>query len=175
MTEKILQVKYKQNNSDQCIVCGKQSEASLSTDFYALEGDVLLATCIGKDHHQSYPERMHGGLITAILDESIGRAVQIANPDIWGVTSKIDVQFKKPVPLNERIYCYAKITKLSAFAFIGKGYIEDGNGTLLAVATATYVRVPVSKITGTEFVWELFPSCEDFTEVTLHHAELLED
>ncbi len=162
-----------QNNSDMCIVCGVKNTLSLNARFYALEEDIILAEITGRDEHQSYPGRMHGGMISAILDETIGRAVQISNPEIWGVTSKLEVVFKKPVPLNEPIRCFAKIKKLYSVAFVGNGYIEDQSGNVLATATGTYVRTPVEKIAEGEFFWEQVPTDDPPKTAILTHPELL--
>ena len=165
----------KQNNSDMCIVCGKQGSHALGSDFYELEGGVVFSLTHGRAEHQSYPDRMHGGMITAILDETIGRAVQIGNPDLWGVTSKIEVVFKKPVPLSEPVKCFGKITKLYGVAFTGKGYIEDADGNVLATATASYVKVPVEKIVnGKPYLWENFPVDNPPVSAEVLHPELLE-
>ncbi|MBP5308442.1 MAG: PaaI family thioesterase [Clostridia bacterium] len=165
----------KQNNADMCAVCGKINAHALGTDFYELEGGVVYSVTHGRNEHQSYPGRMHGGLITAVLDETIGRAIQIGSPESWGVTSKIEVVFKKPVPLNEPIRCFGKITKTYSFAFTGKGYIEDADGNVLACANASYVRVPVEKIVnGAGFTWENFPVNDPPVSAAVLHPELLE-
>ena len=167
-------VQFKQHNSDQCIVCGKVSPLSLGTDFYALEGDVCLGVTTPRDEHQSYPDRMHGGMITALLDETIGRAVQIAHPELWAVTSKIEVSFKRPVRLNRPIKCFGKVTKTYSLGFVGRGYIEDEDGKVLATATATYVKTPIEKMTDDSFVWELFPADYKVEQAEILHPELLE-
>jgi len=173
--EDLRKILYKQNNADACVVCGKLSGFALGSDFYELEGGVVFSVIRGRNEHQSYPGRMHGGLITAILDETIGRAVQIGAPDQWGVTSKIEVAFKRPVPLNEPIRCFGKITKLYGVAFTGKGYIEDADGKVLATATATYVKVPVEKIVdGAPYFWENFPVNDPPESAAILHPELLE-
>ncbi len=165
----------KQNNSDKCIVCGKLSPYSLATDFYSLEGGLCLGVFTPKDEHQSYPDRLHGGMITAVLDETIGRAVQTEHPEIWGVTGKIEVTFKKPVPLNKQLKCIAKINKLYKVAFVGKGYIEDEDGNVLATATATYVRTTFEQMTESGgFVWEQFPCDLTLQTVEILHPELLD-
>src|SRR5699024_1639109 len=64
-----LKVLKKQNNSAMCVVCGLKNDLSLRTRFYAVEGDLMVGVVAGRDEHQSYPNRMHGGLITALLDE----------------------------------------------------------------------------------------------------------
>ncbi len=150
-------VTKQQNNSDMCVVCGFNNEHSLGTIFYEIEGDKVVAlTCAG-DEHQSYPDRMHGGMITALIDETIGRAIQIHEPDTWGVTSEINVKFRKPVPLNKLTKCVGWIVKENSRGFVGEGFIEDEQGNLLVTATATYIKVPLSRMTeghADTLLWE---------------------
>lgn len=166
----------KQNAGDMCLVCGKDNPFSLKTDFFILDNGVLLGITEGKDVHQSYPDRMHGGLISAILDEVIGRAVQIEHPELWGVTGKLEITFKKPVRLNCTLRAFGKITKMSALSFVGKGYIEDESGTVLATGTATYVKVPIERMTaGDDFIWAQFPDTYPRpVDAQIRHPELLE-
>ena len=91
---------------------------------------------------------MHGGLISALLDEVIGRAINLPEPDAFGVTSELSVKFKKPVPLNEEIRCVAKLTKNTRLVFQAEGFIEDKNGTILATGSATYVKMSAARIAG---------------------------
>jgi len=164
----------KQHNSDMCIVCGKLSDLSLKTDFYALEDGIAYGVTTPRDEHQSYPDRMHGGMITALLDETIGRAIQVEEGDAsWGVTSKIEVAFKKPVRLNRPIKCFGKIVKKYSVAFVGNGIIEDEDGILLATATATYIRMPIERMTGGDFFWEVFPDDVPATNVEITHLDEL--
>ena len=144
----------KQNNSDMCFVCGMSNSASMKARFYEClkdtdHGEKILLTVIEpKDIHQSYPNRMHGGLISALLDESIGRAVQIDYPDLWAVTIDLNVKFRKPVPLDQTIYVESKITNLTARAYEGEGKIFLRDGTVCATATAKYLIVPFKQAVG---------------------------
>jgi len=55
----------------------------------------------GAEHHQSYPGRMHGGVITAVMDEAIGRAIMIKYGDsLWGGHAELTMRFRRPVPLD---------------------------------------------------------------------------
>ena len=137
----------KQNNSDMCIVCGLESDASLKTRFYELENGFLVGITTPLDIHQSYPNRMHGGMITSLLDEVLGRAVQVGKgEDIWAVTGELTTKFRKPVPLNEPIKCVAKITRENAKFYIAEGFIENEKGELLAQAKGTYFKAHIDDI-----------------------------
>lgn len=143
-----LKVLKKQNNSDMCIVCGMKNPLSLRTQFYAVEGDLMVGVVTGRDEHQSYPNRMHGGMISALLDEVIGRAINIPEPEAFGVTTEMNVKFKKPVPLNEELKVVGKLTKNTRLVFQAEGFIEDKDGSILATASATYVKMSAQRIAG---------------------------
>ena len=141
-----LKVTKKQNNSDMCVVCGVYNDASLNSVFYELENDMIVGITQPKDIHQSYPNRMHGGMISALLDETLGRAAQIGHPDLWAVTGELSVRFKKPVPLNEPVKCVAKITRDTSRGYFAEGFVEDGKGNILATAKGTYVKADIDRI-----------------------------
>ena len=166
-----LKVIQKQNNSDMCVVCGTKNSLSLGAKFYAVEGGMLVGLVTGRDEHQSYPGRMHGGMISALLDEVIGRAVNCVEPDTFGVTSDMSTKFKKPVPLNEEIRIVGKLTKNTRLVFQAEGFIEDQAGNILATAKATYIKMTADKIAGqplTEEQYFLVP--DDVTEVEVVNA-----
>ena len=72
--------------SSYCFVCGIDNKLSLNAQFLDLEDGSICGLFTTSPEHQGYPDRVHGGVIAAILDETIGRAVQTLNPEIFGVT-----------------------------------------------------------------------------------------
>jgi len=171
-----LKVIKKQNNSDMCVVCGLKNPLSLRTKFYAVEGDLMVGVVTGRDEHQSYPNRMHGGMISALLDEVIGRAINIPEPEAFGVTTELNVKYKKPVPLNEELRVVGKLTKNTRLVFQAAGFIEDKNGNILATGTATYVKMTAAKIAGeplTEDQWFLCP--DDTEEIEVVNVDFLKN
>ena len=61
----------RQNVSANCIVCGLNNDASLRAQFLETATGLLLAVPAVLEKHQSYPNRMHGGIIAALLDETV--------------------------------------------------------------------------------------------------------
>ncbi len=51
-----------------------------------------------RPEHQSYPGRVHGGLIAAMLDELGFRALWVHDEETLGVTLKLETKYRKPVP-----------------------------------------------------------------------------
>ena len=141
-------VTAKQPNSRMCLVCGLKNPFGLHTSFFELDNGELLAVFKPREEHQSYPGRLHGGIISTILDETIGRAIMIQSEgDIWGVTVDLQVRFKKPVPLNEELRILGRITKDSSRFFEGKGELLLQDGTVAAEGHGKYLKIPLEKIT----------------------------
>jgi len=163
-------VTKKQQNSDKCIVCGLSNELGLKASFYELENGELVAIFKPIDEHQSYPGRMHGGISSAILDETIGRAILIKDESMWGVTTELTLKYKKPVPLNEELKVVGRITKDSRRLFEGTGEIILKNGDVAVTAEGKYIKMPIKKITDSEFEendWRLFQSGDEPDEIVL--------
>lgn len=144
-----MKVIKKQYNSKMCLICGIENEAGLKAPFYEMEDERVVSLFKFREVHQSYPERTHGGMISTMLDEIIGRAIWVYEPNIWGVTMDIHVKFRKPVPLDTNLLAYGKIIKNSRRFFTGIGVIQSISGEVLAEATANYIKLPIEKIAST--------------------------
>ena len=48
--------------------------------------------------YQSYPGLVHGGIVTSILDESVGRVALIGDHHRFMVSVKLEVKFRHPRP-----------------------------------------------------------------------------
>jgi uncharacterized protein (TIGR00369 family) len=135
-----------QHISSMCLVCGENNALSLHSHFLELEDGGLCALFKTRDEHQSYPGRVHGGIISAILDETIGRAVQVQEPELFGVTMELQVKFRKPVPLGVPLKVIAHITKTTGRIFEGEGLLLLEDGSVAAQATARYAKQPTEAI-----------------------------
>lgn len=164
-------VTRKQPNSKMCLVCGLQNEFGLYTSFYELENGELLAIFKPREEHQSYPGRLHGGIISTILDETIGRAIMVSHAHkYWGVTVEISVRFRKPVPLDQELRVIGRITRDSKRVFEGTGEILLPDGSIAAEAKGKYMKLPLEQIADFnegEQNWEIqsLPEDPDFIEI----------
>lgn len=160
----------KQNNSSRCFICGISNDKGLHTEFYELEDGTLAATAVARSFHQSYPGRVHGGVSTALLDETIGRAINITEPETWGVTVEINVRYKKPVPYDVPLLVTGKITENRSRLFSGEGRIILPDGSTAVTATAKYMKLKlqnISEFDGVTDVWAHFPREGDPTELEI--------
>lgn len=146
-----------QNVSSMCMVCGVDNPTSLKARFLELDTGELLGVFQVRDEHQSYPGRLHGGMASAMLDETIGRAINIRQPDAWGVTVELSVRFRRPVPLGAELRAVARITKDSSRLFEGSGEIVLADGTVAVEATGKYMKLPIDRISDGDFDSQWFP------------------
>ena len=71
-----------------------ENESGDKAPFYEMEDKSVVSIFKYQFIHQSYPERTHGGLISSMLDEIIGRAIWSYEPDTWGVTISLNVRYR---------------------------------------------------------------------------------
>ncbi len=158
----------KQNNSKMCFVCGINNKFGLKASFYEMENGELVAIFYPNEYHQSYPGRLHGGIASTILDETIGRAMLIKDKNIWGVTLDLNLKFRKPIPLNQELKVVARITNETSRMFEGSGEIILEDGKVAVTAHGKYLKLPIDKITDMEFTddeWFKIESEDDPAEI----------
>ena len=145
-----MKVVSKQTNSKMCLICGLDNKLGLKASFYNMEDNSVGAIFTFKKEHQSYPERVHGGMISALLDELAGRALWVTNPELLGVTASLTVKFRKPVPYDEELLGKGEITKRSGRLFTATAKILNKNKLVLAECEATYVIMPNNQIASSQ-------------------------
>ena len=174
LKETLMKTLKTQRNSKNCIICGMDNPVGLKATFYEMEDGSVASILAFKNEHQSYPDRTHGGMISALLDEIMGRALWINEPEAFGVTTTLSVTYRRPVPLDTKVKARGYLTFNSSRGFIAKGEIYSLDGKLLAESSAKYVKIPFKTVFGNdttfheEMCYEMpIEVCEiDFPEIT---------
>src|SRR5256884_5732443 len=126
-----------------CFACGQLNPGGLRLDFEVSRGRAE-ARYTARQRHQGYDGLLHGGVVTALLDEAMGWA--IFHQGIWGVTAKINVSFRLPVPVGEEIRVVVEVTRDRARLIETHGTVSPGpDGDVLAEAEATVLPMPVDR------------------------------
>jgi uncharacterized protein (TIGR00369 family) len=137
----------KQPTSRMCFVCGESNPAGVHVRFYEQEDGSVSSRFTPAEQHQGYPGRMHGGVITAVMDETIGRAIMIKYGEtIWGVTAELTVRFRKPVPLGVELTAVGRITAENSRLFEGAGELYLPDGTVAVEAVGKFIKLNIAKI-----------------------------
>jgi uncharacterized protein (TIGR00369 family) len=134
----------KQKNSRGCFLCGLENDASLKMTWYEdREKQQIRSTVTVPDHFNGYPGVVHGGIVSAILDETAGRSVMLkSGEDALMVALKLEVTFRRPTPTNTPLTVIGWVIKQSASRAQVAGEIRLPDGTLTAECKAIVVPPP---------------------------------
>ena len=143
-----MKVVSKQRNSKMCAICGMDNEYGVHAQFYNMEDGSVMTKFKYRKEHQSYPGRVHGGLITAMLDEMGLRALwaKEGSEEKFGVTMSLDTKYRKPVPYDEEIIGKGIAIKENNKFFVVDSKIMDLQGNVLANGTIKYIKLDTNKI-----------------------------
>ncbi len=143
-----MKVISKQRNSRMCIMCGLDNPYGVRAPFYNIVDGSVMSIFKYREQHQSYPGRVHGGLITAMLDELGFRALWAdeLNESSFGVTTSLETKYRKPVPYDTELIGYGKIIKKTSNFFTSEAKILDKTGTVLANSLIKYIKLSSDKI-----------------------------
>ena len=143
-----MKVISKQRNSRMCIICGLDNKMGVNAPFYNMSDGSVISLFKFRFEHQSYPGRVHGGLITAMLDEMGLRGLWAKHhtEDDFGVTVSLESNFRKPVPYLETLLARGLVTRESSRFFTVDASIYSIKGELLANAVVKYIKLDTEKI-----------------------------
>ncbi|HZP96639.1 MAG TPA: PaaI family thioesterase [Candidatus Limnocylindria bacterium] len=122
-----------------CFACGRANPYGLHLDF-AVARDRAETRFTATREHSGYDGTVHGGIVTALLDETMGWA--IFHQGIWGVTGRLTVTFRHPVPVGEPLTVTGVVTKDGRRAVETHGEVVSADGTVLAEADALFLVMP---------------------------------
>jgi acyl-coenzyme A thioesterase PaaI-like protein len=129
-----------QPTSKMCFVCGRENPAGLRMQFFSDAEGRVHAHYTPHSEHQGYPGVLHGGIVSAMLDEVISRTAIARN--FWCMTAELKVRFKQPVPVGEPLELVGEISESRGRLLRGHGEIRASDGTLLAEADGTFLKLP---------------------------------
>jgi uncharacterized protein (TIGR00369 family) len=133
-------------SSKACFVCGTDNPISMKLETYYDEDGNISANYIPEKKYSGWENIIHGGIISAILDE-----VMVWVP--WAATGKyfftgeITVRFMKPLLAGTQITAKAKPLKRGSRVFETSGEIRDAEETIYATATGKYIAMRESQQT----------------------------
>ncbi|NOZ95850.1 MAG: PaaI family thioesterase [Acidobacteria bacterium] len=122
--------------SDTCFVCGEKNPCGLHGRFEEVDGEVHLRIVIDPCH-DGYPGVVHGGVVSAMLDETIGWACSVTVHRLC-MTRELTVRFRRSVPSNRPLLVRGWMTGERGRLLLAAGRIEDGEGNVLARARGTF-------------------------------------
>lgn len=150
----------KQPNSNHCFVCGRHNPFGLHLKFYETAPGEVTVNYTVPENFQGYPGVVHGGVVAAMLDEVTGRALMGGYPPRFMFTAKLDVRYRKNVPVGVPLKIIGKAGASRERTAVANGQIFGPDGELLAEAEAILVNVPGEVVDGVDLEtlgWKVDP------------------
>ena len=123
-----------------CFACGRLNPAGMHLDF-DVSRDRAETRYTGTQRHQGYDGTLHGGVVAALLDETMGWA--IFHQGIWGVTAKLNVTYRRPVPVGEELRITGEVVRDRGRGIELHGAVaRASDGEVLAEAEGLFLRMP---------------------------------
>jgi acyl-coenzyme A thioesterase PaaI-like protein len=154
-----------QPNSLHCFVCGLENHNGLQLRFYETGPGEVTADYTVPDHFQGYPGVVHGGIVTAMLDEVTGRAHMHGELTRFMYTAKLEIRFRKNVPIGQPLRVVGQVEKSKTRMVSSIGMIYGPDGDLLAEAKALLINIPEDAIKDVDLEalgWKVY---EDGAEI----------
>lgn len=130
-----------QGTSRMCFVCGRENPVGLHLTFYEdPEAGQVVAPLNIPERYQGYPGIVHGGILSTILDETTGRAINVGQDDaqFW-VTARLEMRYRRPTPTETPLTAVGWVVKRRSRTAEVAGEIRLADGTVTAEASAVVV------------------------------------
>jgi acyl-coenzyme A thioesterase PaaI-like protein len=120
----------------ECLMCGSANPLGLKLRFRVQPDGSVLALSPCPEGLRSYPETLHGGVISALLDAAMTNALFAAG--VTAVTAELTIRFLAPVSLNRGALVRASVEKDAHPLFYVRAELEQDE-TLKARASAKFL------------------------------------
>jgi len=130
--------------TDGCFVCGKPDGAnnrSLGVDFFLDDASGNVVASIEPDETWcGYKDMVHGGIISAVMDDAMEKAVQVdcGKP---AFTATLSMKYRKNVNAGYDYKLRALIGEKRGRRIRTKAFLTDTSGTVYAEAEALFIII----------------------------------
>lgn len=127
-----------QDSHHDCFACGVCNSGGLNLHFEIDSNGMASAVWQPSSAFQSYPDRVHGGVIATLLDSAIVHALFAR--DIAGVTAEMTVRYLKSVGLEEPVHVTGTVVSERHGVFLCHAEARQ-NGNLAVRASAKFMAM----------------------------------
>jgi uncharacterized protein (TIGR00369 family) len=120
-----------------CFACGTLNAHGLQLLLHVEQGRSWTELTLERGF-EGWEGIAHGGIVCTILDEVMAWA--LVGADNWGVTARMNVSFRRPVPVGRPIRAEGSVARMRRRIVQTTATLVDvATGEVLATATGTYV------------------------------------
>ena len=123
-----------------CFVCGAENPYGLNQRFLVEDGYVY-TVFQAEPRHCGYPGVVHGGIVAALLDETLGWAASAVKRKYF-MTADLCVRYRRPVPQGIEVRVVGRYLGDKLAFWLTEGEIIGPADQVYATATARYRAAP---------------------------------
>ena len=125
-----------------CFACGELNVHGMHLQLHVGDGRCTTDLTL-EERFQGWDGIAHGGIITTILDEVMAWA--LLDLDSWGLTARLTVDFRLPVPVGRPLHAEGWIVERRRRLTRTQSRLVDAtSGAILAEADAAYIDAPAA-------------------------------
>ncbi len=136
----------RENINSMCFACGDKNPIGLHLHF-KVTADSCRTTFVPQKLHQSYDGRMHGGLVSTLLDETMGNYCYLYEGKT-AYTARLEIRFKLPILIGEKLTVIARTGKRKGRLLEMTGQIIKEDGSIGAEGFAKMMYEENDESTG---------------------------
>jgi acyl-coenzyme A thioesterase PaaI-like protein len=126
-----------------CFACGTLNRDGLGLTMHIGERRSWVDLALDR-RFEGWDGIAHGGIVATILDEVMAWA--LVAEDNWGLTARMNLEFKAPVPIDQPIHAEGWITRSrKRIVDTEARLIALDAGTVLATATGVYLAADAAR------------------------------
>ena len=123
-------------NYELCYVCGHANPLGLNVRF-RVEGEAVMTRFRPSAMHAGYPGRLHGGIIAALLDETMGWAPCVV-AGRFCLAVELNVRYVRSAPPDVELIVTGRSVSVEGRIWEAAGEVTDDAGTVYARGKGRY-------------------------------------
>ena len=132
---------------EQCFGCGAESSFGLHPRFQVEQlpdgGRQVVAEFRACPEHQGFSGLVHGGILTAMLDEVMAHAVWAEG--VFAVTGRLETWYRQPTPIETPLRAVGVVVSRQGRVSETRGQILLPDGSLAVEGAGTFVELPEAR------------------------------
>ena len=126
-----------------CFGCGAHNRIGMRLRFFVDEAGAAIATLRLPKRFQGPHGFVHGGVIAAILDEAMSKAIHAGahGAKIMALTRHMETEYLRPTPLGATLTLRGEQDRVEGRKHFCSGTLTDAEGKLLARGKALFIAI----------------------------------
>jgi acyl-coenzyme A thioesterase PaaI-like protein len=122
-----------------CFACGAGNPTGLNLHFDTDSAGGVLAVWLPTAAFQSYPDRVHGGVISTLLDGAMVHALFARG--IAGVTAELTIRYLQSVNVRDAVHIHGSVERHRHGVYLCRAEAHQA-GRLAVRASAKFMALP---------------------------------